>query len=201
MTVIRRLVLREWFKAFWGGVAVLLLLFSAGNLIAGLLRGNVTTTEVMINYILELPTSLGRILPASCLVASMFSLNKLRHRNELTAIFASGFTPYKFLLIIVQASVWVALAQFIISAYFHPFLKGQKDFLIPDSAFKFRNLQSKGLRSSTITSGKVWYKGTHYFFSFLNYDRGHKTLSDVSLYYFDQNYKLEKYIHAKKNHT
>ncbi|MCY4524240.1 MAG: LptF/LptG family permease [Halobacteriovoraceae bacterium] len=200
MSVIRRLIFKEWYKAFWGGVAVLLILFSSGNLVAGLLRGNVSVTEVMINYILELPTSLGRILPASCLIASIFSLNKLRNRNELTAILASGFTPYKFLSVIVQASACVAVAQFIILAYCRPFLKGHKDFFIPQNSglFKFRSLQSKGLRASTITSGKVWYKGTHYFFSFLNYDKAKKILSDVSLYYFDQNYKLEKYIHAKK---
>lgn len=198
MSIIGRLVLKEWFKAFFAGLCVLLILVTAGNLIAGFLRGNVTGQEVLINYILELPVFFNQILPVSCLIASVFSLDKLHRRNELIAIFAAGMTRMKLLLFIVQGAVFVAAFQFIIGAYLRPFLKGQKDFLMADSKMKFRNLKSKGLMASTIASGKIWYKGDDYFLSFLNYDKINKTINEVSVYYFDESHKMKTYIHAKK---
>ena len=198
MSIIRRLVLKEWFKAFFAGFCVLLILLTVGNLIAGLLRGNVTGWEVLTNYILELPVFLNQILPVSCLIASVFSLDKLHRRNELVAVFASGITRLKLLLIIVQGAVIVAGFQFLIGAYLRPFLKGQKDFLMPDSKMKFRNLKSKGLRASTIASGKIWYKGDDYFLSFFSYDKINRIINQVSVYYFDKYHKLQTYIHAKK---
>lgn len=197
-TILQKLILKRWYKSFIGATVILLLLLTAANLISGLLRGNVTTREVFLNYLLELPISFNRILPTACLVASLFSLHKLRQHNELTAIFASGFSRFKFSLIIVLAATWVALAQLIIAAYCSPLLKAQRKVFMPGGEAKFRHLKSKGLRANTIGSGKIWYKGTHYFFSFLNYNRAKKTLADVSLFSFDKHYKLKRQIQGKR---
>ena len=186
----------EWMKVFIAACVLLFMLLTVANLISGFLRGNVSASDVLMNHLLEIPGSLNRIFPIGCLIASLFSINKLKNRNELTAIFASGFSRKDFIFIIIQASLFVSFLQFIITGFIDPFAKRNKNTLIKDSEAKFRNLKSRGLKSSTIGSGRLWYKSDDYYFSFAKYDKSTQTLHDVSLFYITPNYKLKQKIHA-----
>jgi lipopolysaccharide export system permease protein len=182
MSIIRKLVLKEWFKFFAGSVIALFLLISIANLISGFLRGNVTALEVLLNHIIEIPGYLNKIFPVSCLMASLFSINKLKNRSELTAIFASGYSRKKYIIDLVFASIIVTLIQFFMTSYVSPFFKFHKETFIAGSSHKFKNLKSQGLKSSTIGSGKMWYKSDGYFISFTNYNQRKKELYNVNIY-------------------
>ena len=196
--ILKKLIFREWYRFFLTSVFLLLLLMTIANLISGFLRSNVSAMEVIMNYIIELPGYSGKILPLSCLMASLFSINKLQNRNELTAIFALECSRKNFILTIFQASFLVCLLQFFISAYVQPFFKMNKNFLIPKSAYKFRNLESRGLRASTIGSGKIWYRSGNYFFSFSTFNHEEKTLNELAIYQFGKDHKLINQIKAQK---
>jgi len=196
VTTIKGLILKEWFKFFLGAFLVLILLISVAELISGFLRSNVTPIEVIFNHILELPEKLKLILPVSCLAASLFSINKLKNRNELTAIFAAGYSRKKFVLDILTAALVIGFLQLIISSYIDPFSRSKMDHLIKDGEAKFKNLKSKGLMASTIGSGKMWFKSSEYFFSFSKFDVTTDTLSDATIYYY-RNSKLHKKIIAE----
>lgn len=197
MTLIRKLILREWFKSFFGATLVLFILLTVANLISGFLRGNVSPLDVIINHLIEIPGSLNRIFPIACMVGSLFSINKLKTRSELTAIFASGFSRRNYFFTLLGASITVTLVQFILTSYVAPFAKANRHHLIENSEGKFRNLKSKGLRSSTIGSGVIWYKSENYYFSFLGYNKKDKIISNVNFYQLDNNYKLKTKITAK----
>ncbi len=192
MGIIRKLILKEWFRFFIGSVISLFLLVSVANLISGFLRGNVTATEVMINHFIEIPGYLNKIFPVSCLMASLFSINKLKTRSELTAIFASGYSRKSYIIDLIFASLVVTIIQFLMSSYVSPFFKSHRETLISGSTQKFNNLRSQGLRSSTIGSGKMWYKSEDYFISFTNYNQIKKELYNVNLYKLSVDNYLEE---------
>ena len=192
MNVIRRLILREWFRFFIGAVVSLFLLITVANLISGFLRGNVTALEVITNHLLEIPDYLNKIFPVSCLMASLFSINKLKNRSELTAIFAAGYSRKSLIADLAYASLFVTLIQFSITSFIGPFVKSHRDILIEGSSHKFRNLRSQGLKSSTIGSGKMWYKSNDYFISFANYSHSTKELLDASIYRISVDGRLEE---------
>jgi len=196
VSIFRKFILKEWFLAFAGSFAALLLLISVSNLIAGFLRSNVSPYEVIINYLLELPSFLNKVIPVSCLMASLFSLNKLKNRNELEAIYASGFSRKKLLETIVIGSVAIAFGQFIISGYVGPFAKKYRHAILKDSVNKFGNMKSKGLKASTIGSGKMWYKSGDYFFSFASFDQQNQKLDNITLYSIGKDSKLYDRIEA-----
>ncbi|MBT3585544.1 MAG: YjgP/YjgQ family permease [Halobacteriovoraceae bacterium] len=198
MYILKRLIIREWYRFFFSGIVILFLLVAIANLISGFLRDNVTGSEVILNFLLESPKYINQILPVACLVASLFCINKLKNRNELTAIFAAGYSRKKFLLNIVQASLFIAAFQFILSAYIKPYAKGKRGTLIDNYESKFRNLKSKGLKASTIGSGKIWYKSASYYFSFSTFDKFNNILNDITLFRFDQNYLLKSKIIGEK---
>lgn len=198
MTGLKALILKEWLRFFAGSVFVLFLILTIANLISGFLRGNVSTSEVLINYLIELPSNFNKIFPISCLIASIFSVNKLKNRNELVAIFASGFSTRNFLTIIALVSTAVGMIQFGVAGYVDPFVRKYKGVLLEESASKFKNLSSKGLKAATIGSGKIWFKSEGYFFSFNAFDKVNNSLKNVDIYLFDQNYKIIEKIKARE---
>ena len=201
MYILKRLILKEWIKFFLSSAFVLILLLTVANLISGFLRTNVTAQEVLINHLIEMPQNMAKILPISCLLATLFSVNKLKNRNELTAIFASGLSRKKFIINLIQVSLVVCLFQLFLTSYLQPLAKSNREKLIKNSGAKFRNLKSKGLSSSTIGSGKVWYKSQSYFFSFSYFNKNNNTLNNVTIYEFDEKNLLKsKTLISKLRH-
>ncbi|MCB9060574.1 MAG: LptF/LptG family permease [Halobacteriovoraceae bacterium] len=198
MTILRIYILKNWFKTLMGSIFFLLLLLTAGNLVAGFLRSNVTALDVIKNYIIELPNLLGRVIPISCIFASIFAIEKQRSKNELVAIFASGLSFKKYLSILLSASVLVSLILFIFLGFVYPYSKSERHNILKDKVDHFSNQKSVGLRTNTLNSGKMWYKGKNYFFSLVNFDLEKNTIYDFKIYFFKSFKIIEKVISAKK---
>lgn len=196
MPNIRKLIIKNWSLFFLGSFFSLFLLLTVANFISGFLRMNVTATEVIFNHLLEIPSYLKLITPVACLAASLFCINKLKNTNELTAIFASGYGRAKFLTDIAVCATTVAILQFFVSSFIQPYAKSKKEYLISDSEAKFRNLKSKGLIASTLSSGKMWFKSDNYILSFSTYDKRNSELHDVSLYYYTDDNKVKSVDYA-----
>ena len=195
MPIIKKLIIKEWLRYFLGTFTILLLILTIANLISGLLRGNVSFSDVLINHLIQLPSHLNKIIPVSCLGASLFSTNQFLNRNELTAIFSSGFTRKKYLLTLIQIALFIATSQFLINGYLSPYMTKVGKSLITNAEKKFGNLRKKGIRSSITKHGKMWFKSKTYIFSFSVFDIKNKTLKDVTYYYF-KNKKISKVIYA-----
>lgn len=195
MSLIRKLITKEWFSYFIGSIVIFTLLMSVGNIVTGLLRSNVSAREVLFNHLIDLPNSMKMIFPISSMVATMFALAKLQNSNQLSAVFSIGYSRMKFSQDLLTCSSIVGAIIFIVLGYARPILKLKKDVLIPEADAKFRNLKGAGLRLSTIGSGKIWFKNSDYFFAFTSYDRQRQLLWAPSLIYF-QSALIRKQIFA-----
>ncbi len=51
---------------------------------------------------------------------------------------------------------------------------------------KFRSQESKGLKASTIGSGKQWFKSKKYYFAFEAFDKQRNQLKQPVLFIFDK---------------
>lgn len=198
MVNLRGLILKEWFRFFFGAFIILILLISVAELISGFMRSNVTPLEVILNHLIEITEKFKLIVPVSCLSASLFSINKLKNRNELTAIFAAGYSRKKFMIDIAIGAMIVSVSQFTISSFIEPYTKSKKDFLIEDGDEKFKNLKSQGLMAATIGSGRMWFKNEKYFFSFSTFNKEKNQLNDVSIYSFNEDSQLIHTLKAKE---
>ena len=194
--IIHKYLIKEWLRFFITTLVILFLLLSTGNLIGGLLRTNVTLLETVLNHLLETPKNMRLLIPVSCLVASLFSINKIKAQNELVAIFASGYPRKSLVLSFASISCLVALIQFFIISHVDPMMKSKRSLFMKNGHSKFKNLKAQGLKTSTITSGKIWYKSKNYFFSFSTFDEQKKTIHRASFYYFTKNHKISKKIDA-----
>ena len=191
MLILSRLIVKEWFKSLIGAVSVLFLLITTADLINGFLQGK-DSSRVLQEYSLKMPDLMGKMFPICCLVASLFSLNKLKSHSELISILAAGFSYRKIYFLIGTCALTMVAVQFLNLGFVEPFANKIKRQEIQKS----RKSEGKYLTRSSMEGGKFWYKTQNYFASFSYFDRKAKSLRNIELYYFSPSHMSEKILKA-----
>lgn len=189
MLILSSLIVKEWFKSLIGAVVVLFLLITTADLINGFLQGK-EFTRVFLEYSFKMPDLMGKMLPICCLVATLFSLNKLKAHAELISILAAGYSYRKIYFLIGSSASVIMLLQFYNLGFLEPVANSVKRQEIQKS----RISEGRYLTRSSIEGGKFWYKSQNYFASFSFFDRTKNTLNDFEIYYFNENHKSEKIL-------
>ena len=120
MLILSKLIVKEWFKSLLGAVTVLFLLISTADLINGFLQGK-DTQKVLLEYALKMPDLMGKMFPICCLVASLFSLSKLKAHSELISILAAGYSYLKIYSLIGTCALTIVATQFLNLGFIEPF--------------------------------------------------------------------------------
>jgi lipopolysaccharide export system permease protein len=195
MLILSKLIVKEWFKSLIGAITVLFLLITTADLINGFLQGK-DASRVLLEYSLKMPSLMGKMFPICCLVATLFSLNKLKGHSELISILAAGYSYSKIYFLITSCSLTVVILQFLNLGFIEPFANKIKRQEIQKS----RRSEGKYLTRSSIEGGRFWYKTQDYFASFAFFDRETKSLQDLEIYFFNAAYNSEKIFRAKSAH-
>ena len=191
--ILSRLVISAWFKNLVGSVVVLFLLVSTADLINGFLQGK-EASRVLLEYSLKMPDLMGKMFPICCLVASLFSLNKLKAHSELISLLAAGYSYFRIYRLIGLCSLSVVLLQFLNLGFIEPYANKIKRQEIEKS----RKSEGKYLTRSSLEGGKFWYKSQNYFASFAFFDRRDNSLNSLELYFFSPEHHGNRIISAKK---
>lgn len=187
MFILSKIIAIEWFKALIGAFIVLFILITVGDVVNGFLR-NYAASRVFIEYALKMPELMGKVLPICSLLASLFSINKLKDHSELIAILAGGYSAMKIYSLILICSFSVASLQFINLGFILPSANKIKR----QQFEKSRKNESKYLARSNIGgTGLLWYKSNSYFSSFTAYDRKNQELKNISIYFYNEDAKAE----------
>ena len=191
MLILSRLIVKEWFKGLIGALTVLFLLISTADLINGFLQGK-DASQVFLEYSLKMPDLMGKMFPICCLVASLFSLNKLKAHSELISILAAGFSFGRIYSLIGICALSMVALQFLNLGFIEPYANKIKRQEIQKS----RKSEGKFLTRSSVEGGKFWYKSQNYFASFAYFDRKTKSLQDLEIYFFSPSQAGQKIIMA-----
>ena len=191
MILIKKVIVRPWITHFIFSALLLYVLVLSGSIISGLLRTNVTALEVFINQGLNTPNTLIRIIPLSCMVCTLTTLNKLIKSNELTAAFSLGFSREQILYNILYVSLIISFFHFFLSGYIKPFSLKAKNKIIPNLDQKFSTLKKQGLITSKISNGKMWFKSDDYFFSYSTFNERSDTIANTTIYQYGDDFKLK----------
>lgn len=191
MLILSRLIVKEWFMGLIGAVTVLFLLISTADLINGFLQGK-DASRVLLEYSLKMPDLMGKMFPICCLVASLFSLNKLKGHAELISILAAGYSYRKIYFLIGTCALSVVILQFLNLGFIEPYANKIKRQEIQKS----KKSEGRYLTRSSIEGGRFWYKSQNYFASFAYFDRKTNSLQDVEIYLFSAVHTSVKIIRA-----
>jgi LPS export ABC transporter permease LptG len=182
MSILTRLIIKEWLRAFFAATFILLMLSVVANVISELLRQVASVDVILKHHLLESFKWLAKILPVATLAAGLFSLNNLQNKNEMTAIFSLGYSRKKFILIILFLASGVGVFQLFNTAVIIPWAKRTEQKWIQRETNHFRENRNKTLTSTLFTNGKIWYKGKDYFSSFSAFDKKRNELRELVFY-------------------
>lgn len=133
---------------------------------------------------------MGKMLPICCLVATLFSLNRLKAHSELISILAAGYSYTKIYFLIGSCALLIVFVQFFNLGFLEPIANSVKRQEIRKSA----KSEGRYLTRSSIEGGKFWYKSQDYFASFTYFDRKQKLLKDLEIYFFNEKHKSVRII-------
>lgn len=191
--ILSRLIIKEWFKSLVAAIVVLFLLITTADLLNGFLQGK-DVSRVFLEYSLKMPDLMGRVFPICCLVASLFSLNKLKAHSELISILAAGYSYFKIYTLIAMCALSVVALQFFNLGFLEPAANKVKRQEIEKS----RKSEGKYLTRSSLEGGKFWYKSQNYFASFAFFDRRNNSLNGLELYFFSPEHTSTRIVSAKQ---
>jgi lipopolysaccharide export system permease protein len=187
--ILKKFIIKEWFKAFFAALIALFVIMSVTDLISGFLRSNVTALEVLFNYTFSIPKFLSNAMPIACLMGTLFSINKLKSHSELIAIIAAGFSGQSIINLFFICSFLVTLAQGYILGEIIPHSKIFRLKAMPASLKgKFSENKEKGLKTSSLATGLIWYKSKDYYVSFSAFNKKTSELINATIYNFSPNY-------------
>lgn len=202
MFIIRKLIIKEWLTFFLGALFILCMILTLGHVITGLLKASNELKSIFIDLVLQFPAFLIQIFPVACLIASLFSINKLKNRNELAAIFAGGFSRRDYVFTIASIATIIGLILFCINGYLVPYTKQIQSSLADSHPAIAKKANNSSVSINALKSGRIWFKGQQYFFSYSSFDNNSNTIYDLNLYYYDAQNKFSHLIAAKKaNHV
>lgn len=197
-SLIRVFIWKKWLTSFFTSCGCIFVLLSVVILTGNLLRSSITPREALYHYILFAPDMLSKIFPPAYLLASLFSLQKMRENRELVALLAAGFSQTKIIIAIVQIATAATIIQFLNTSYLEPYCRGLLKKVITNSEVKFKETKRVGLPTISIKGGEMWYRSNQYFVSYSAYDRNLIALIKPSFFYFDSHNRNTKIVYADR---
>lgn len=191
--ILSKFIVKEWFKSLLAALFVLFLLMTTADLINGFLQGK-EGERVLLEYMLKVPNLMSKMIPICCLVATLFSLNKLKAHSELISILAAGYSYIRIYLLIGVCALTVVALQFFNMGFLEPMANKVKRQEIQKS----QRSEGKYLTRSSIDGGKFWFKSRNYFASFDFFDRERKLLSGLQIYFFSAAHKSARIIKSER---
>jgi lipopolysaccharide export system permease protein len=113
--ILDRYLTRQFFPVFVVAIVMFMLLLSLIDLFANLWRYlayEVSPGEILLVCLYYLPKSFSYALPVSLLFAAAYTLGDLYARNELTAVFSSGISFWRFSLSLIAIGLGASIFSF-----------------------------------------------------------------------------------------
>lgn len=193
MKIITRIFVTEWFKALLASLVSLLLLITTADIINAFLRGK-DGERALLEWALKMPDLTGKMLPVTCLLATLFAFNKLKSHNELIATLAAGFSYAKITFLIAGCSLVVVVLQFANLGFLEP--KANK--VKRQEITKSKSSEGRYLTRSSVDGGQFWFKSKNYFGTFASYNKTDQSLQKVNFFFFNNDHIMNSLVTAEK---
>ena len=142
----------------------------------------------MIQFLeLKLPLIVAQITPVGILLAVLITFGLMNKNNEIIALKSGGMSIYYFTRPIFAVGLLFTILLFLLS-----------EIVVPATISKANDIYRIEVKKHTQTKGQkdIWFK-THRSIAFISYFNPRtKTISGVTLNYFDRQFKLERRVDA-----
>ncbi len=144
----------------------------------------------MIQFLqLKLPLIIAQITPVGILLAVLITFGLMNKNNEIIALKCSGMSIYYFIRPIFAVGLLVTILLFLLS-----------EIVVPVTFSKAGDIYRIEVKKYTQTKGQknIWFK-SHRSIAFISYfNPREKTISGITLNYFDSQFRLVRRVDAAR---
>lgn len=140
---------------------------------------------------LKFPFALEQVLPPAALLAALLTFGLLSRANETMAMRTSGLDILRLTRPVFLLAALAALLLALLNLYLVPWSQARLNF------FWETTVQKKPARS-LMGLEHFWYKGDRAIYNILVFRKPAQTLEGVTMYLFDDQFRLTEVVTAKK---
>lgn len=197
MIIFKKLVIYNWLKSFFMATAVLLFIIVLTNIVNALMREIVTFDQALTNLFFEMPIWIKNLFPFSCLLATLFSLEGLKTRNELVALISCGYSSKRVVFDIFQISFLIMAFVLINNFVVLPKFSKMRIEWLRNNIVHIDEKSVGDVDVATSFGDQFWVKTKDAFYSFKHFDKNEQVLRNLSMYKV-QNGKITQMLTADK---
>ncbi|MFB0506895.1 MAG: LPS export ABC transporter permease LptG [Thermodesulfobacteriota bacterium] len=194
MKILQRYICSEFLKILLLSMSAFILTYFVVDFFSRMdtfLEHKAPPTLVFLYYLYQVPGTGLQILPLGLLMATLLSLGILSRNNEITAMEANGISLYRIAFPLLILGILASGLCFIGNELIVPFSKRQADNILLTEI-------RKKTRKTFIRDYKVWYRSRNTIYNFQVFNPENDTLQGITLFEFDDNFKLKRRIDAKR---
>ncbi len=177
---------------FLGALVVFVSLFIAVDFLTSMNRFDVSADILLNYYRYFLPSVVYQMTPVACMVATVFTISSLNRNNELTVLFSCGMSLARISLPILTLVTLISGFSYWISDRVLPNLAQKKNYIY------YVEIKKKPSLYSTVKTDKIWYRSRNVLFNIQTLLAEAKKAQGISLYYFDNAWRLIQVIKAEE---
>lgn len=191
MSLVDRYIAKIFVGFFLGGLIVFVTIFLAVDVLSFAVRFSEAGPALLLKYYLYLlPTIIYQMIPVASLLATVFTISSLNRNSELVAMFSLGLSLARVSAPILVLVSLISGFAFWMSDRILPRVEQKKNYVY------YVEIQQKPGLYSTVTTSKIWYRSENVLFNIKTLDPEKKRAAGITLYYFDDSWRLVQMISA-----
>lgn len=193
MVRIDRYIAKFFLGYFLGGLLVFLTVFLAIDVLSTFVSYKGVAPQAMIEYyLLYIPDVVQKLIPVSCLLATILTLSTLNKSNELVALFAAGYSLFRVALPIITIVFSLSIFSFYLSDRIIPALNRQKNYIF------YHEIKKNPSQFSIVKTNRIWYRSKNEIFNIKTLSLDGTKAHGLTLYTFDDSWELQRMITAEE---
>lgn len=192
MKILDRYIAATFLKNFALAVMALTGLYVFQALLGELLDHEFQTRQIVLYNLLKIPDIWVQMTPPAILLATVLTLSGFNRSNELVACYSIGIGILRIMAVIVSLVFMVSCFTLIL-----------QDRILPP-VFKKRTVYyQRVMKKKTdffmdFKQDKIWYRSKNLIYNLKTFDLKGRTIIGMSVYAFDENFKLIQVMEAEK---
>jgi len=147
--------------------------------------------KLMLEYfVTKTPFVIYNMIPVACLMATLVTFSEFSRNNEIVAMYAGGISLWRIAGVIIAIGLFVTIISFMLNEYVVPPTMARAKF-IREVHVKRRNYQA-------FKKNKIWYRSKNLIYNLQFFEPEDKTIQGVTIYFFDDTFRVVKQISAEK---
>lgn len=193
MLILDRYFIRETFKYLGIILIAVVSIFLAIDFfekIDDFLEAGLPIHRAAVFFMLRIPYVVAQISPLAILLSVLIVLGLMNKRNELLALRSGGVSMLIFLRSITALGVLFAVLLFL-----------NADILVPITFSKANRIYAREVDKEDVIASReknIWIKGNRSISHIKYYNPSSRTISGITLYFFDEKFRLVRQVDAAK---